>query len=96
MAEAIDGTAAPEQIRVKVQTAADELEGIISANKTLHQTFESNEWSGLDDLAQIRKELDETREDLAEIARKVGLTSNVAETKRTNQMVGNKESLGRT
>lgn len=96
MAEAIDGTAAPEQIRVKVQNAADELEGIIGANKSLHRTFEDNEWSGLDDLAQNRKELDDARESLAEITRKVGLTSNVAETKRNNQMVGNKESLGRT
>ncbi len=96
MAEAIDGTAAPEHIRTKVQNAADELEDIIAANASLHQQFENNEWSGLDDLAQIRTELDETRGDLAEIARKVGLTSNVAEAKRNNQMVGNKDSLGRT
>lgn len=96
MAEAIDGTASTEYIRRKVQTAADELEDIIAANSALHQKFEANDWSGLEDLTQNRKELDDVRDDLAEIARKVGLSSNVGEAYRANRMVGNKESLGRT
>lgn len=96
MAEAIDGTASTEQIRTKVQQAADELEDMIAANAAVHQQFVNNEWSGLDDLGKIRTDLDGARDDLAEIARKVGLAGNVGQAYRDNQMVGNKESLGRT
>lgn len=96
MADAMDGTAAPEHIRNQVLTAADELEDIISANEQLQQQFENNEWSGLDDLAEIRTELAEVSGNLGEIARKVGLAEQVREALQENAMVGNKESLGRT
>lgn len=96
MADAMDGTAAPEHIRTQVQTAVDELEAIASANEQLQQQFENNEWSGLGDLAMLRSQLATVNDSLLEIARKVGLAEQVAEALQHNQMVGNKESLGRT
>ncbi len=96
MADAMDGTAAPEHIHNQLQTAADELEDMVAANEQLQQQFEANEWSGLDDLAQIRADLDGARDDLTEIARKVGLADQVRQAYEDNQMVGSKESLGRT
>lgn len=95
MAEQIDGTAAPEDIAAKVTQAATELEDIMQANQSLHQKFESHEWSGLDSLSQARTDLDHTRDGLGEVARKLGLAEQVAETLRQNQMVGDKESLGK-
>jgi len=95
MADAIDGTASTEDIAGKLQQATDEFEEIMAANQMLHQEFEANEWSGLDDLTQARAELDRARDALAEVARKVGLAGQVSEAYAQNEMVGNKESLGR-
>lgn len=95
MADTIDGTASTEDIAGKLQQATDEFEDIMAANQMLHQEFEANEWRGLDDLTQARAELDRARDALAEVARKVGLAGQVSEAYQQNQMVGNKESLGR-
>lgn len=95
MADAIDGTATPDEIAGKLQQATDELEDMVAANQALHQRFESHGWSGLDELGAIRADLDRARDELGEVTRKVGLAAQVGQAYQQNHMVGDKESLGR-
>lgn len=97
MADSIDATGSTDEIANSLFVADAELEAIAARNDRLRQTFENEQWSGLDQLTQARQLISTARDQLADVANKIGVGGQIVrEAHQKNQMVGSKESLGRS
>lgn len=92
MAE-ITAESAPADIKDALCEAAQDLREIKDNNDSMRSTFESANWSGLDQLQAAGDKIGSAYDSLMTIADKFGLAAEVATAYLNNEMVGDKRTV---
>lgn len=98
MATNLTADTGTDQMAAALTQASDELESIAAENDQLSDQFESHGWSGLDALGSARQGIAAVRDQLADVAEKIGVGGAVVRDARLNNQMAThstSESLGR-
>lgn len=93
----INGDAGTDAMAAALTDAAGDLEAIAHENSQLIGEFEGQGWSGLDGLSGAQAQINDIRDNLVDVADKIGVGGQIVrDAHLNNQMIGHasKESLG--